>query len=71
MSVSKAYGVITKEDTTKGGKSAHEVRFESDWRLDSIDIGRARDDHWANSTSRHDGGMVVCTVWMRKMVLCT
>ena len=71
MSVGKAYGVITKEDTAKGGKSAHEVRFESDWRLDPIDIGRARDDHWANSTSRHDGGRVMCIVWMRKRVLCT
>ena len=62
MSGDNAYGIITKEDTTKGSKSAHEVRFESDWRLDPINIGRARDDHWADSASRHDGGGVMCTV---------
>jgi hypothetical protein len=66
----KAYSIITKEDTTKGGKSAHEVRFDSDRRLDPIDIGRARDDHWASSASRHDDGGVMCTVWVRKR-LCT
>jgi hypothetical protein len=62
MSVGKAYGIITKEDAAKGGKSAHEARFESDRRLDPIDIGRARDDHWANSASRHNGGGTMCTV---------
>lgn len=70
MSSDKAYGIVTKEDTAKGGKSAHEVRFESDRRLDPIDIGRARDDHWANSASRHDDGGMMYTAWVRKR-LCT
>ena len=67
MSSDKAYGIITKKDTAKGGKSAHEIRFESDRRLDPIDIGRARDNHWA---SRHDDGGVMCTACVRKR-LCT
>jgi hypothetical protein len=65
------HGVIAKEDTAKGGKSAHEIRFDGDRCLDPINIGRARHLYRANSACRHDGGGCVCMVWARKGVLCT
>jgi hypothetical protein len=45
-------GVIAEEDTTKGGERAHEIGFESDRCLDSIDIGRSCEH---DSSTGHDG----------------
>ena len=45
--------VISKEDATKGGKSAHEIGLDGDGGLDTFSIGGPRDDH---GSSRHDGG---------------
>lgn len=56
ISGDRAHRVIAKEDTAKCGKSAHEIRFDGDWCLDPIDIGRARHRKSGNSASRHDGG---------------
>jgi hypothetical protein len=52
----RTHRIIAKEDTAKGGESAHEVRFDGDRRLDPIDIGRARYLKSGNSASWHGGG---------------
>ena len=44
--------VISEENTTKGGKGAHEVGLERDRRLDAIHVGGRGE---RNSTARHDG----------------
>lgn len=47
--------IITKEDTTKCGESAHEIGLESDGRLDTLGIGGPGE----YSTSSHLVGLRV------------
>jgi hypothetical protein len=53
-------GVVTKEDTTKGGKGANEVGLEGDGRLNAVDVLG-----WANDG--HDGGY--CFVFVQLLVV--
>lgn len=56
---SRPTGVITKEDTTKGGKGAHEVGLQSHGRLNTGGIRGTTDGNGGNSSTRHDCGVVL------------
>jgi hypothetical protein len=44
---------LTKEDAAESSKDAHHVRFESDRRLNTVEIRRRGEVH--DRTARHDG----------------
>ena len=48
--------VITEEDTTETGKGAKKIGLEGDRGFDQVDIGRG--ENGANSSTRHDYGML-------------
>ena len=51
-------GVVTEEDTTKGGEGTDKVGPQGDGGLEPRRVRRARDDYGCYSSSRHDGGDV-------------
>lgn len=49
-------GVVTEEDTTKGGKGTDEVGPHGNGGLEARRVRRPRNDDGSYSSSRHDGG---------------
>lgn len=49
-------GVVTEEDTTKGGKGTDEVGPHGNGGLEAGRVRRPRNDDGSYSSSRHDGG---------------
>jgi hypothetical protein len=45
-------GVVTKENTTEGGKCAHEVGLHGNRRFDALQVGGAMDGRYSSSGHR-------------------